>query len=167
MNPMDSLINAMVALLTLVASAIHGDETRIRSWDGTNLRTDWGGLIYQATCKSSIAWTAGPAPTRVLSGPYRPQDKGGQSDFQFGMRIMAWRAAPAPPAVTYPNCGLPPIWEREQGTEGGDFYWDWWNDAHTLSFRRGSRAAGGQWTWRQDDFAITSAKAIGWGIFPD
>jgi hypothetical protein len=152
----DKLVTFVAGLLALISSAIHADG--VKFWDGTTLRLEMNGLVYQATCKSSTGWAGSPAPRRGVSG---------ESDFQFAMRFRAWRAAPTPPAVTYPNCGLPPIWEREQGTERGDFYWDWWNDTHTLSLRRGSRAAGGQWAWRQDDFAISSARAIGWGLFPD
>lgn len=166
MNPMlDKLVTFVAGLLTLISSAIHSHADGVKSWDGTTLRVEMNGLVYQATCKTSTGWVAGPAPTRGLSN--------GESDFQFAMRFMAWQAPPTVPTVTYPKCELPPVWEREEaregreGREGRDFYWLLWNDAHTLSFRRGARADGGQWTWRQEDFVITSAKAIGWGLFPN
>jgi hypothetical protein len=122
---MDQLINVLAALITLVASVIHGDQRglQIRSWDGTTLRVDLDGIAYQATCNSSIGSAAG----------------GGQ--------------------VTYPACELPAEWERDLG-----FNWVMAGNGHTLSFRKQSRNGT---VWRQEDFAITSAKAIGWGIFPD
>lgn len=61
--------------------------------------------------------------------------------------------------VTYSACELPAEWERERG-----FAWGVGYDGHTLSFRKESRNST---VWRQEDFAITSAKAIGWGLFPD
>lgn len=61
--------------------------------------------------------------------------------------------------VTYSACELPAEWERERG-----FALDVRYDGHTLSFRKQSREGT---VWRQEDFAITSAKAIGWGLFPD
>ena len=39
------LVTALAALLTLVTSGDHRNP-RIRSWDGTTLRLEWGGLIF-------------------------------------------------------------------------------------------------------------------------
>jgi hypothetical protein len=61
--------------------------------------------------------------------------------------------------VTYAACELPAEWERDWG-----FDWEMSEDGHTLSFRKHSRNGT---VWREEDFAITSAKAIGWGLFPD
>ena len=64
--------------------------------------------------------------------------------------------------VTYPKCELPPVWERDHSCCSMGY------DGRTLDMSRDTRAAGGTVAvWRQEVFTITSAKAIGWGIFPD
>jgi hypothetical protein len=112
---------------------------QIRSWDGTTLTVDWDGLRYQATCKGSTAWTTAVPMT--------------------GDAAYAW------PRVTYPYCEIPSEWWR-----GG--VWWMWDDfplplrGGALSLRGGARAARGRWVLRQEDFVITSVKAIGGGLFP-
>ena len=61
--------------------------------------------------------------------------------------------------VTYLACELPAEWERDLG-----FTWGAAGDGHTLTFRKENRNGT---IWREEIFAITSAKTIGWGIFPD
>jgi hypothetical protein len=65
--------------------------------------------------------------------------------------------------ITYPKCELPPVFERDLS-----YGWGFGYNGRTLDMRRDTRTAGGTVVaWREEVFTITSAKAIGWGIFPD